>query len=382
MESGIAARGQDDLGAVLDIGRAVATGAPLPSTLSSIASRAAELVAAELAAILLLDGRGRLRYAAGHGLSAAYGENFRIHDPRLPVAAALRRRRPVVVADTETEPAFEPWRAVARREGYRAMVAQPLALDAVPIGVLTVYRRAAGPWSGTALGCLELIGAHVASAVRAAELIDDQKHRLTTLARVVEGLRQQREEHVAQLRTVGGLLEDSDTDGLHRAVARLETEHHETYAAVSERVASRILVALLLAETSIARRRGVRLRLDRRSRLDRLPARVTEPDALSVVSNLLDNALDAVAGQPASRRRVSLLLRREERRTVVRVRDWGTGPPARPHAALLRPGYTTKPGHSGTGLALVAQIATAAGGSLRIERLRVGGAFTVVVPNG
>ena len=76
----------DDLGAVLGIGRAVATAAPLPRTLSTIAARAAELVAADRAGILLLDDRGRLRYAARHGLSAAYGENFRLRDPRMPVS--------------------------------------------------------------------------------------------------------------------------------------------------------------------------------------------------------------------------------------------------------------------------------------------------------
>jgi GAF domain-containing protein len=371
----------DDLGAVLRITRAVAMSAPLPSTLSMIARLAAERVDAEFASILLLDGPERLRFAAGHGFTDGYRGAFRTPKQPMPSWTSLARRCPIAVPDTESHPLFAPWRDAARREGYRAMLVVPLVLGDEAIGTLDVYRVTPGEWGPHAVGCLELLAAHVAAAVRTAELIDEQKHRVAALSRVVRGLRDQRQTHVVQLQTMSALLDRSDLDGMQRLVSVLEAEHHDTFAAISERVRNRILAGTLIAEMSIAAERGVRLRIDRRSRLDAIPARLSEPEVVSIISNLLDNAFDAVAPVGPGRRRVTLLLRHGETDTLVRARDWGVGL-TEAQERLLAPGFTTKPGHTGTGLALVAQIARGAGGSVQIEPRSVGAAVTVVVPNG
>jgi GAF domain-containing protein len=371
-----------DLDAVLAMSRAVATPAPLQRILAVIAAHAAGLVAAQKASILLLDGHGRLRFAAGHGLSANYGEVFTRAEDGMPIMITIKTRRPVVISDVEIDPLMAKWRHVSKREGYRATVTLPLVVAGAVIGGLIFYRVRPGDWSRDDRDRMDLIASHVATAVRTAQLLDEQKYRVTALGRVVRGLREQTQANVRRLARFLELLEDGHDARARRFIDALETEHHESNAAVHDHIGNRILAGLLLAETSIAQQKGIRLTIHRRSRLGRLPARLGEAEAISIVGNLLDNAFDAVVGLAPSRRRVTLLLRDDGERVVVRVRDWGVGLNGRDPSELLSPGFTTKPGHTGSGLAVVAQIADAAGGTLRIEQAATGAICEVELPSG
>ena len=361
--------------------RAVSSPEPLSSILATIAAKAAELIGGRAAGILLLDGHGSLRFAGHHGLSAEYRERVaRIRD-ELPVAETFRSGHAVVISDTESDPRFKPWLAIARRSGYRSLVAVPLSLGGSPIGVLTVYRGQPGDWSASALSFVELIGAHAASAVRTAELIDEQKHRLAAYSRAVRGLREQTANHVAQLQTLLETLETGNSSSVSRIVSEFKSEHEDMYAAIAERIHCRVLASVLLGEASIASQRDIQLRLDHRSRLDSLPRRLDEIETVSIVSNLLDNAFYAVARVSSKRRRVTLLIHQDSEHTIFSVRDWGVGLGNTSDAQLLEHGFTTKDGHAGAGLGLVAQVAEAAGGRVAIRRPAVGATFTVTVPN-
>jgi signal transduction histidine kinase len=53
---------------------------------------------------------------------------------------AFQERRPVIVEDTETDPAFAPWREEARRAGYRAVHSTPLLTrSGNAVGVLSIH---------------------------------------------------------------------------------------------------------------------------------------------------------------------------------------------------------------------------------------------------
>jgi len=371
-----------ELRAILDVSRAVATAAPLPDVLVTIAETAARQARAQSAAVLLVDSHGGLHLAGSYQLSPQYKETIRTASPdALPVTSVVRLGRRVIVADTEADDVWRPWLHLSRREGYRAVVALPLVIDSTFLGGLSVYRPVAGPWSAVELDRLDLISSHIASAVRTAQLIDEQKHRLTALARAARGLREQTNEHVDRLRTIGRLLERGDDHDADQFVAAIENDLHETYSAVGDRVHNRILAGLLLADIAVARQRGIQLRIVPRTRVTSLPSGLTEAETVSLVGNLLDNAFDAVEGLPATRRRVSLLITQDANQTMVRVRDWGRGLRGRSRAELLAPGFSTKRGHGGMGLSFVAELVESTGGFMKLERPKVGAAFTVVIPD-
>lgn len=113
------------------------------------------------------------------------------------------------------------------------------------------------------------------------------------------------------------------------------------------------------------------------------PAAVVEADRVQieqVLVNLLQNALDAVAGQPDARRAVELSVGVDADAVTVRVRD--TGPGGFDPARLFEPFYTTKVDGLGLGLAISRSIAEAHGGRMWAARADGGTEFALSLPRG
>lgn len=83
-----------------------------------------------------------------------------------------------------------------------------------------------------------------------------------------------------------------------------------------------------------------------------------------LVTNVLRNAIDAVASVPSPRIHVDVSV--SEGRPYISVEDNGCGIPAEMMPNLFQPFFTTKPGGSGIGLCLSRQIARLHGGDFTI----------------
>ncbi|MFG3282414.1 ATP-binding protein [Streptomyces sp. NPDC048111] len=198
---------------------------------------------------------------------------------------------------------------------------------------------------------------------------------------LIDALRAQDHEHANRLHTLLGLLEL----GLYEEAVAFITEvvgvHRATAEQVTEKVRDPLLAAVLVGKATVAAERAVALSL---SPATSLPDRFIDPRGLvTVVGNLVDNALDATAGTPGAA--VEVELRAEGRTVVVRVRDNGPGIPDDRRELVFTEGWTTKapPAHGrrGLGLALVGRFAERTGGSARVGAGPGGGAeFTVVLP--
>jgi C4-dicarboxylate-specific signal transduction histidine kinase len=111
------------------------------------------------------------------------------------------------------------------------------------------------------------------------------------------------------------------------------------------------------------------------------PAAVVQADRVQVeqvLVNLIQNALDAVAGQPDGKRVVSVTTAADGDRVSVRVAD--TGPGGFDPARLFEPFYTTKAGGLGLGLAISRSIVEAHGGRLWAEPTPDGAVFAFTLP--
>ncbi|WP_369208524.1 ATP-binding protein [Streptomyces sp. PU-14G] len=205
---------------------------------------------------------------------------------------------------------------------------------------------------------------------------------------LLDALRAQDHEHANRLHTLLGLLELE----LYEEAARFVTDalgvHRATAEQVTERVHDPLLSALLVGKAAVAAERGVALRLAPASHL---PDRLVDPGGLvTVVGNLVDNALDAASGgaEPA----VEVEVCAEDRTVLLAVRDTGPGVPAARRHLVFEEGWSTKSesadthppdsgAHRGLGLALVRRFAERAGGSVRVGAAPGGGAeFRVVLP--
>ncbi|MEU0180122.1 sensor histidine kinase [Streptomyces sp. NPDC006207] len=201
-----------------------------------------------------------------------------------------------------------------------------------------------------------------------------------------EALRSQAHEASNRLHAVVSLIELGRTqDAVEFATAELQLAQALTDRVVAA-VAEPVLAALLLGKAAEANERGVELTVTEDSRIDDgvLPASLTSRDLVTLLGNLIDNALDAAiegAAQTTARPHVEVTARTDDGELLLRVTDSGRGVDPAVVREVFRRGWTTKSHGHGLGLALVEQTARRAGGTVDLERAVGGGAtFTVRLP--
>lgn len=202
---------------------------------------------------------------------------------------------------------------------------------------------------------------------------------LRSLEGLMDALRAQEHEYANRLHTVGGLLDLGEAEQARAFVSGVADTSRSLGEGLRGRIEPPELAALILAKITVAAEQDVHVAVSEDSRL-REPVLATQ-DLLTIVGNLLDNAVDAVAGLPGPRE-VTLTLD-DSSGVFVAVTDTGPGVPAEAVGDVVRDGYTTKvprPGmRRGLGLALVARIVRRAGGTMDVFA-GPGGRFEVWIP--
>ena len=263
-----------------------------------------------------------------------------------------------------------------------------------------VVNQATARWEGRELGTVLTLRDHTDLQALTGEL--------DTARSLTEALRSQAHEAANRLHSVISLIELGRADqALTFATAELAQAQKLTDMVVGA-VEEPVLAALLLGKAAEANERGVELEVDPSSTVPEgvIPAR----DLITVVGNLLDNAIDAAAAAPGPRR-VGFSSWIEDvpsddgiaSTLVLQVSDSGAGLDDTSAAKAFTRGWSTKPherlvGH-GLGLALVGQatnrhhgsigVGRAAdrvpgdeglGGAVLLESAFVGAVFTVRLP--
>ena len=208
---------------------------------------------------------------------------------------------------------------------------------------------------------------------------------LTGLARglgvdsLTDALRAQAHEFANRLHTIAGLMQLGRPEEAMKLIAQTSGVHQELTESLLERVGDPVLGALLLAKAAIASERGVELRVSDNTVMTR--SALDSEDLITLLGNLIDNALDAAATSDG--RWVSVSVTEQDDELVVKVHDSGSGIPDGVDGQIFQEGFSTKAGPNGKrrgfGLALVRQVARRNGGDVTV--VNNGGAlFMVRIP--
>ena len=204
-------------------------------------------------------------------------------------------------------------------------------------------------------------------------------NQLETMRTLSDALRAQTHEHANRLHTMVSLLELGRTqEALDFATKDLELSQQLTDDMVSS-VDEPVLGALVMGKVAEAHERGVQL--DVTALGSASVAGIAVQDLVTILGNLLDNAMDAAADGPPPRR-VELTVESDEEGLDITVHDSGPGIDSAAAENIFRHGFSTNPagpGGRGIGLALVRQAVQRLRGTLTINGRR-GAKFEVFLP--
>jgi two-component system, CitB family, sensor kinase len=182
------------------------------------------------------------------------------------------------------------------------------------------------------------------------------------------------------MQTVAGLLELGEVD---EAVGYLTgtSGGAEGFAeSVSAAISSPMIAALIVAKAAVAAERDVTLQVAENTSITELAT--DAQDVVTILGNLIDNAVDSVAGTPAAN--VTVHLRQYDHTLHIRVSDTGSGVPDGHGQSIFDAGVTTKPakadGGRGLGLAIVRRVVDRLGGQITFTP-GPAPAFTVSIPD-
>ncbi|GLY65376.1 ATP-binding protein [Amycolatopsis taiwanensis] len=204
---------------------------------------------------------------------------------------------------------------------------------------------------------------------------------LDAVTGLTTALRAQEHEFNNRLHVLSGLLGLGEPDEAARYLAEISHDYTAQAGDLRARISPPELAALLLAKVTIAAERDVRLAVSPESHLD-LPSIETK-SLLTVLGNLIDNAVEAVAGEPGPRR-VDVHVSDVGGAVRIVVTDTGPGIAHDALEKVFTDGYSSKVPREGMrrglGLALVYRLVHRAGGSIDVTP-GPGARFEVRLPN-
>lgn len=197
---------------------------------------------------------------------------------------------------------------------------------------------------------------------------------------LTDALRAQAHEFANRLHTIAGLVQLGRGEDAMKLIAQTSGLHQELTETLLDRVGDPVLGALLLAKAAVASERGIELRVSDDTMMTK--SSLDSEDLISMLGNLVDNALDAAAsGGPD--RWVSVSVIEQGSELVMKVHDSGSGIPEGAEGQVFQEGFSTKSGpgqrRRGFGLALVRQAARRNGGDVSVAN-DGGAVFTVRLP--
>ncbi|MBS0971685.1 histidine kinase [Chimaeribacter arupi] len=213
--------------------------------------------------------------------------------------------------------------------------------------------------------------------------INTLSSQLSQVTRYADSLRIMRHEQLNWTATLAGMLHMKRYDEAVRYIEAQSAGSQALLDFLSARFPSPALCGLLLGKFAAAHEKGLLLTFDPACRLHQPLTRISESELMSILGNLLDNAVDASLAATPPGREVTLYLTDSHDELVIEVGDQGCGIDPALRASLFEAGVTSKPaGDHGIGLYLVSRYVTQAGGLIEVaDNSPCGTLFSLFIPN-
>ncbi|EAR60766.1 ATP-binding protein [Neptuniibacter caesariensis] len=222
----------------------------------------------------------------------------------------------------------------------------------------------------------------VVSSFRRKDEVAMVSKKLTRIQQYADSLRSQSHEYSNKLHTIAGLIQIGATDEALALIGQESQSHQELINLLVSAVPDPILAGCLLGKYNRAREMGLQLEIDPESKMSALPEKLPREDLVSIIGNLIDNALEATWEHSGTGGKVTLSMTDLGRDLIFEIEDQGPGVEEQNQDKIFEKGFSSKEkeGH-GFGLHLVKSLLGSIGGMVTCESAESGGSrFIVYIP--
>lgn len=222
----------------------------------------------------------------------------------------------------------------------------------------------------------------VVATFRRKDEIDILARELSHVREYSEMLRAQTHEYSNKLHTVAGLIQIGANQEALDLVSKETTGYQSIIGFLTSAVSDPLLSGIILGKYNRAQEMKVEFSVDEGSSLADVPQWISREKIITILGNLLDNALEATNSARGRGRAVRLSMTDMGKHIIIEVEDSGSGVAEGEEEKIFLPGISSKERpHGGMGLHLVKQALESLEGNITIGASELGGAlFTVIIP--
>lgn len=203
---------------------------------------------------------------------------------------------------------------------------------------------------------------------------------LTGIRLYAEALRAQSHEFMNKMHVVLGLTHMKQYEELQKYISGMVSEHQYEIGGVMKRIKSPVFAGFLLGKLSYAREKNIKLIISEDSYMPEIDDESITHELITIVGNLIDNALEAVTN--CEKNRVEVKIQHGDILTIT-VQDTGKGIQEKEIEELFTKGYSTKGDNRGYGLYLVKESIQRINGEIHMHSLvGKGTTITIEIPKG
>ncbi|GKU77474.1 sensor histidine kinase [Paenibacillus sp. L3-i20] len=205
---------------------------------------------------------------------------------------------------------------------------------------------------------------------------------LSQVKRYTEALRAQTHEYSNKLYTIYGLIQLESYQEAMDLITHESNVHQNLIHFLMKEIPDPIVGGIVIGKFNRAKELKVRLEIDENSTFKDIPSFISRNHLVTIIGNLIDNALEATLASSSRDKWVDTLFCDKGDTLLIEVADSGEGISEEVAHSVFELGFSTKKeSNRGFGLSIVSGAVQQLGGKIHFRNANQGGAiFTVVIP--
>jgi len=204
---------------------------------------------------------------------------------------------------------------------------------------------------------------------------------LTGVRQVVDGLRANTHEFMNKLHVILGLIELGELNDAKKYIINVKDTQQQIMNLIINKIKDPTVAGLIIGKLSRAKELGIYMIIEEDSLLEKRTDSINSNRLLTIIGNLVENAMDAVNLRADSLKQINVKVKEYKNKIEIVVKDTGIGIKNEDLDSIFNRGFSTKDGSRGIGLALIKETVENLNGNIEvISHIGDGTKFIVTIP--